>query len=147
MAAIGSASRTSGCTSEDNQRTRLLLNFDLHDALFLEKDKRSMMGQFSYELFDGSDLQKVDVDSPPYVEIPSPPPVFGGCRELISRAKKLEVRLHEQVIIRPKRNSSNVVKNQLYENLINEDHTNDMNSFIQLMNSNKHSQALPQVLH
>ncbi|KAL6735108.1 hypothetical protein Aduo_005583 [Ancylostoma duodenale] len=70
-------------------------------------------------IFDGEDLQKIDVDSPFGIEIPTPPPVIGGCREidrkflrinLIPRSRKLEVRLHEQVIIRPKRNSTDVVK-------------------------------------
>ncbi|EYC22865.1 hypothetical protein Y032_0016g2994 [Ancylostoma ceylanicum] len=70
-------------------------------------------------IFDGEDLRKVDVDSQLDIEIPSPPPVIGGCREidrkflrinLIPRARKLEVRLHEQVIIRPKRNSTEKVK-------------------------------------
>ncbi|KAK6734317.1 hypothetical protein RB195_017847 [Necator americanus] len=94
----------------------LFMSCERFSMLFASKDDELNRLKF---IFDGEDLQKVDVDSPPYVEIPSPPPVFGGCREvdkkslrihLISRAKKLEVRLHEQVIIRPKRNSSNVVK-------------------------------------
>ncbi|KAK5967432.1 hypothetical protein GCK32_014741 [Trichostrongylus colubriformis] len=65
--------------------------------------------------FDGEDLQKVDVDSPHYVLVPSPPPVIGGCRESDVKSLRLNVSFREnafdvqigrQVVIRPKGNSS-----------------------------------------
>ncbi|CAJ0606689.1 unnamed protein product [Cylicocyclus nassatus] len=69
--------------------------------------------------FNEEELYKVDVDSPETFEVPSPPPVVGGCREtnrkslritLISRINKIEIRLQEQVITRPKHNYSDTIR-------------------------------------
>ncbi|VDO21587.1 unnamed protein product [Haemonchus placei] len=70
-------------------------------------------------LFDGEDLRKVDVDSPDYVTVPSPPPVIGGCRETDFKALQvnvsfrehtIEVQIGRQVAIRPKSNTSEIMR-------------------------------------
>uniref|UniRef100_W6NTX4 Protein T05C12.11 n=1 Tax=Haemonchus contortus TaxID=6289 RepID=W6NTX4_HAECO len=70
-------------------------------------------------LFDGEDLRKVDVDSPDYVTVPSPPPVIGGCRETDFKALQVnvsfrehtfEVQIGRQIAIRPKSNTSETMR-------------------------------------